>query len=30
MVGKIERIQLRDVWEHEAYDFTKWLQDNIR
>ncbi|MBC8236473.1 DUF4268 domain-containing protein [bacterium] len=29
MIGKIERIPLRDVWEHEAYDFTQWLQDNI-
>jgi hypothetical protein len=29
MIGKIERIPLRDVWEHEAYDFNKWLQDNI-
>jgi hypothetical protein len=29
MIGKIERIPLRDVWKHEAYDFTQWLQDNI-
>jgi len=29
MVGKIERVKLRDIWKHEAYDFTKWLQDNI-
>jgi len=29
MIGKIERVPLRDVWKHEAYDFTQWLQDNI-
>ncbi len=29
MIGKIERIPLREVWKHEAYDFTQWLQDNI-
>ena len=29
MIGKIERMQLRDIWKHEAYDFTTWLQDNI-
>ena len=29
MIGKINRVPLRDVWKHEALDFTKWLQDNI-
>ncbi len=29
MIGKIERVPLRDLWKHEAYDFTAWLQDNI-
>ncbi len=29
MIGKIERVPLRDIWKHEAYDFTSWLQDNI-
>lgn len=29
MIGKLERVPLRDVWKHEAYDFTRWLQDNI-
>jgi len=29
MVGKIERVPLREIWAHEAYDFTKWLKDNI-
>jgi len=29
MIGKISRVALRDVWKHEAYDLTQWLQDNI-
>lgn len=29
MVEKIERKPLRDVWTHEAYDFTTWLERNI-
>ena len=29
MIGKIERVELRDVWKHEAFDLTTWLQDNI-
>ena len=29
MIGKIERVPLRDIWKHEAYDFTTWLQDNL-
>lgn len=29
MIGKIERLPLRSVWQHEAYNFTQWLQDNI-
>jgi hypothetical protein len=28
-IGKLERVPLRKVWEHEAYDFTQWLQENI-
>lgn len=28
-IGKLKRISLREVWKHEAYDFTKWLQENI-
>ena len=28
-IAKIERVPLRDVWKHEAYDFTKWLEENI-
>ncbi len=29
MIGKIERVNLRDVWKHEAFDLTTWLQENI-
>lgn len=29
MIGKISRVPLRDVWKHEAYDLTQWLQENI-
>ncbi|PCI09442.1 hypothetical protein COB72_06345 [bacterium] len=28
-IGKIKKTPLRDVWKHEAHDFTKWLVDNI-
>lgn len=29
MVARIKRVLLRDVWPHEAYDFTQWLEENI-
>ena len=29
MIGKIQRLPLREVWRHEAHDFTTWLQDNL-
>jgi hypothetical protein len=29
MIGKLERIPLREVWKHEAMDFTRWLEENI-
>ena len=29
MIGKIERVKLREVWRHEAQDFTTWLEENI-
>ena len=29
MIKKITRIPLREVWKHEALDFTKWLEENI-
>lgn len=28
-IGKLQRVGLREVWKHEAYDFTQWLQQNI-
>ncbi len=27
MLGKLEKIDLRDIWKHEANDFTKWLSE---
>lgn len=29
MIGKMERVDLREVWGNEARDFTSWLFDNI-
>lgn len=28
-IGRIIRVPLRDVWPHEAIDFTPWLRDNL-
>jgi len=28
-IGRIERVDLREVWPHEAYDFTQWLGENL-
>jgi hypothetical protein len=28
-IGRITRIPLREVWKHEALNFTRWLQQNI-
>ena len=28
-IGRIRRVRLRDVWRHEALDFTTWLEKNI-
>ncbi len=29
MVGKLEPIPLREIWAHEARDFSSWLYDNL-
>lgn len=29
MIGKIQQMPLREVWRHEALDFTIWLESNI-
>ena len=29
MIGKIEKVPLREVWKNEATDFTTWLFDNL-
>lgn len=29
MIGTIQRIPLREVWKHEALDFTTWLEGNV-
>ena len=29
MIGKLKRVPLREVWKHEALDFTTWMLDNI-
>ena len=28
-LSKIEKVDLRKIWQHEAQDFTPWLADNI-
>ena len=28
-IGRLTRVSLREVWPHEALDFTGWLHDNI-
>ncbi|MXY67969.1 MAG: DUF4268 domain-containing protein [Acidobacteriia bacterium] len=28
-IGRIQRVKLREVWGHEALDFTTWLEENI-
>jgi hypothetical protein len=29
LISRLRRVPLREVWKHEAYDFTTWLQENI-
>ena len=29
MIGRLQRVPLREVWKHEARNFTTWLEDNI-
>ncbi len=29
MIGRLYRVPLREVWRHEALDFTRWLQNNV-
>ena len=28
-IGRLVRVDLREVWKHEAHDFTQWLEHNI-
>ena len=28
-IGSLQRVPLREVWSHEAQDFTPWLEENI-
>ena len=25
MLGKLDEVDIREIWKHEANDFTKWL-----
>ncbi len=29
MIEKLEYVPIREIWKHEAYDFTNWLYDNM-
>ena len=29
VIGKLRRVPLREVWAHEALDFTMWLEENV-
>lgn len=28
-IGRLQRVPLREVWKHEALDFTQWLENNL-
>lgn len=29
MIEQITRLPLKEIWKHEAYNFTRWLCENI-
>jgi hypothetical protein len=29
MLGKLEKVDLKTIWENEAYNFTPWLASGI-
>lgn len=29
MIGKLQRVPLRQLWQHEALNFTTWLERNL-
>ena len=29
MIGRLQRVPLREVWRHEALGFTTWLERNL-
>jgi len=28
-LGRLEKVDIREIWEHEALDFTPWLADHL-
>lgn len=28
-VGRLKRVELREIWQHEAHNFTTWLAENL-
>lgn len=29
-LGKLKRLDVKELWKHEAHDFTPWLEENIK